>query len=99
MKILRPIDPMTFATDPIRLTRTIQLAGRLEYSLSDDLLDILRPLQDEQQDILSVRRREEYKKLFLHSKKPSHGLSIGRSIGLPDLSPAHDTLDRIAGLM
>jgi tRNA nucleotidyltransferase/poly(A) polymerase len=98
-KVLRPIDPAIFTLDPIRLTRTIQLLGRLQYRLSDDLLSILHPLLSEQADILPIRKREEYKKLFLYSKKPSHGLSIGRSIGLPDTSPVHDILDRIAGLM
>lgn len=88
-KILRTPDPRFFIQDPLRFYRVMQFIGRFEMQ-PDDELNVL--CQD--MDISQVSRErieEEFKKLFLFSRRPSLGIRWLYLIGR-----LHDVLPELA---
>jgi tRNA nucleotidyltransferase (CCA-adding enzyme) len=89
-RVLRVVDPATFADDSLRVLRAIQFAARFEYSLSDDTADLCRriPLDD----LPAERIWGEFEKLLLQAERPSIGLALALDLGvvdalLPELKP------------
>ena len=89
-RVLRVVDPVTFADDSLRVLRAIQFAARFEYSLSDDTADLCRriPLDD----LPAERIWGEFEKLLLQAERPSIGLALALDLGvvdalLPELKP------------
>ncbi len=78
--LLRPTDVGNFGDDPLRAFRVAQLAARLEFKATPELLSLCR-----QQDLASVaseRLYVEWVKLLLRSRAPSIGLKLLESTGL-----------------
>jgi len=94
--VLRAVDDRTFADDPLRAVRAVQLAGR--YDLQPDLrtLALLRSLVPETVHLPPERFAPEWRKLFLKSEHPSIGLRLAKTMGLYRIwSPELDALDHI----
>jgi len=72
-KILRAPDLELFGEDPLRLFRVMQFAGRLEFAVDEKLSEVCSIMNTSQ--VSRERIEDEFKKLFLQSKKPSIGLS------------------------
>ncbi len=88
-KILRTPDARFFIQDPLRFYRVMQFIGRFEM-LPDDELNALCA----EMDIAHISRErieEEFKKLFLYSARPSHGIRWLHNIGR-----LHDVLPELA---
>jgi len=79
-RTLRAVDVTTFLDDPLRALRVIQFAGRLQFAVASELLDLCAKAPIE--ELPSERILGEFSKLFLRSEKPSYGLSIGHESGL-----------------
>ena len=70
-KVLQYIDRETFLEDPLRLFRTIELAGRLNFKLSEDLKKLISTNFPLIQKIPRERIMEELEKILLNHRKPS----------------------------
>lgn len=85
-KILRTPDPHFFIQDPLRFYRVMQFIGRFTMMPDDALNQLCKTM-----DISAVSRErieEEFKKLLLHSERPSLGIRWLQSIGrLPEILP------------
>lgn len=77
-KLLKHIDDDTFIEDPLRVYRAIQFSARFDFSLDSHTFNLCKNIvQTEEFSMISKERiYEEYKKLFLKSKKPSVGLEL-----------------------
>lgn len=92
-KILRSPDINFFEQDPLRFYRVMQFISRFEMSPDHELNKVCKSM-----DISTVskeRIEQEFKKLFLKSKKPSLGIRWLKAIGrlketLPEL---YDTIE------
>jgi tRNA nucleotidyltransferase (CCA-adding enzyme) len=89
-RVLRVVDPETFADDSLRVLRAIQFAARFEYSLTDETAELCRriPLDD----LPAERVWSELEKLLLQAERPSIGFALALSLGvidalLPELKP------------
>lgn len=90
-KTLRAVDPATFADDPLRPLRAMQLAARLHFGLERKTAELCRtiPLRE----LPRERIGEEWRKLLLRSEKPSEGLTVARELGI--LEQLHPELEAI----
>ena len=88
-KILRTPDARFFVQDPLRFYRVMQFIGRFEMQPDDELNQLCREMDISQ--VSRERVEEEFKKLFLLSKRPSLGIRWLRSIGR-----LHDVLPELA---
>jgi len=79
-RTLRAVDVTTFLDDPLRALRVLQFAGRLQFTVSPELLTLCA--QAPIAELPAERILGEFSKLFLRSTKPSYGLSIGHESGL-----------------
>jgi tRNA nucleotidyltransferase (CCA-adding enzyme) len=89
-RVLRVVDPQTFADDSLRVLRAVQFAARFEFSLADDTAELCRriPLDD----LPAERIWGEFEKLLLQADRPSIGLALALDLGvvdalLPELKP------------
>jgi tRNA nucleotidyltransferase (CCA-adding enzyme) len=89
-RVLRVVDPATFADDSLRVLRALQFAARFEYSLHDQTAGICRgiPLDD----LPAERVWGEVEKLLLQAARPSIGFALARELGVvdrlwPELAP------------
>jgi tRNA nucleotidyltransferase (CCA-adding enzyme) len=97
-KILRATDPKLFLEDPLRFYRVMQFIGRFEM-LPNDELNVICASMDIQN--VSVERiDQEFRKLFLKSKRPSLGIDWLRKINrlaeiLPELNKTIGVLQEL----
>ena len=79
-RVLRVVDPATFADDSLRVLRALQLAARFELTVDEETLAICRriPLDD----LPSERIWNEFEKLLLRAERPSIGFVLAREIGV-----------------
>jgi tRNA nucleotidyltransferase (CCA-adding enzyme) len=89
-RVLRVVDPATFADDSLRVLRAIQFAARFEFTLHDDTAALCRriPLDD----LPSERIWGEIEKLLLAARRPSIGFALALDLGvidqvLPEMRP------------
>jgi tRNA nucleotidyltransferase (CCA-adding enzyme) len=89
-RILRAVDPGTFAEDSLRVLRAVQFAARFEFALEAGTREICRriPLND----LPAERIWGEMEKLLLHAARPSIGLTLTLELGVvdrlfPELAP------------
>lgn len=77
-KVLRYIDANTFIEDPLRVYRAIQFSARFDFTIDEKTYNLCKQvsLTNEFKNLSKERIFEEYKKLFLKSKKPSIGLLV-----------------------
>lgn len=78
-KILRAPDVKFFVEDPLRLFRVMQFVARLQMETDKELDEICKTMDIS--TVSSERIEQEFKKLFLRSKKPSLGLIWLQKIG------------------
>ncbi|HUL74369.1 MAG TPA: CCA tRNA nucleotidyltransferase [Vicinamibacterales bacterium] len=81
-KLLRVVDPATFADDSLRVLRALQFAARFELELTPEtrLLCEQIPLDD----LPSERVWGEMEKLLLNAERPSIGLALALDLGVVD---------------
>lgn len=81
---LRIVDPERFVDDPLRVWRGIQLAARLDLSLSRETFDLMRSIvrSGALGELSRERPTEEIRKLLLDSARPAAGFEIARSLGV-----------------
>lgn len=80
-KTLQYIDRDTFLKDPLRLFRTIELAGRLDFKLSKDLKKLISTNFHLIQKIPRERIMGELEKILLNHKKPSKTFRLLDEVG------------------
>lgn len=90
-KVLRAVSP-AFAEDPLRVLRVCQFAARFEATVEEGTVALCQSLVDEMRSLPTERFWEEFKKLFLKSKKPSRGLEVMREVGALSLFPELEAL-------
>ncbi|MBU1642972.1 HD domain-containing protein [bacterium] len=88
-KHLNPVSTKTFAEDPLRLYRAVQLAARFELTVSQQLLDLAREMIRKKMldELPKERIFEEFKKLFLKSRRPSIGFALMDQLGMLNYFP------------
>ncbi|MGB6329545.1 MAG: hypothetical protein WBF48_11515 [Halarcobacter sp.] len=93
-RILRHINDETFIEDPLRVYRAIQFASRFELKLEKKTFDLCLKMSKSGQlkELAKERVFEEFKKLFLKSKKPSLGFSLLKDLEVIKLFPELEAL-------
>ncbi len=83
-KILDMVDATTFIEDPLRLYRAMQFAARFELKPSFALIKLAQEMVHNTllEELPKERVFEEFKKLFLKSKRPSIGFEVMDSFGM-----------------
>jgi tRNA nucleotidyltransferase (CCA-adding enzyme) len=89
-RLLRAVDPGTFADDSLRALRAVQFAARFEFALDDGTAALCRQLALD--DLPAERIWGEIEKLLLHARRPSIGFRLALDLGvlrqvLPELLP------------
>ena len=89
-RVLRAVDPATFADDSLRVLRAVQFAARFEFALDAATAALCRriPLDD----LPAERVWAEMEKLLLQAERPSIGFALALDLGvidalLPELKP------------
>lgn len=88
-KIIKHIGP-AFVEDPLRVLRAIQFAGRFEFSIAEETIEICQSIDLE--ELPKERIFEEFKKLLLRSKRPSLGLQAAQTMGILKYFPELEAL-------
>jgi tRNA nucleotidyltransferase (CCA-adding enzyme) len=79
-RILRVVDPVTFADDSLRVLRALQFAARFELTIEPDTARICAAIPLD--DLPAERIWGEFEKLLLHAERPSIGLALARELGV-----------------
>lgn len=92
-RILRSVDPNTFADDSLRVLRALQFAARFDLTLEENSAAICRGIA--LNDLPAERIWGELEKLLLKAQRPSIGFALARRIGvvgqlLPEMEPLYD---------
>jgi tRNA nucleotidyltransferase (CCA-adding enzyme) len=90
-RLLRVVDPATFADDSLRVLRALQFAARFDLTAEDATKNICRriPLDD----LPAERVWGEIEKLLLRAERPSIGLLLARELNVTaKLLPEVDAL-------
>ncbi len=77
--VLRHIGP-AFIEDPLRVMRAMQFAGRFEFQIASETIQLCQTLT--LNELPKERIFEEFKKLLLKSRKPSIGLKSALKLGI-----------------
>ena len=81
-RVLRAVDPGTFADDSLRVLRALQFAARFELTIDDQTKALCRSLPLD--DLPSERVWGEIEKLLLEADRPSIGLALALELGVID---------------
>jgi tRNA nucleotidyltransferase (CCA-adding enzyme) len=81
-RVLRAVDPKTFADDSLRVLRALQFAARFELTVAEDTKALCRSLPLD--DLPSERIWGEIEKLLLQAARPSLGLALALELGVVD---------------
>lgn len=81
-RVLRAVDPATFAEDSLRVLRAVQFAARFEFTLDPGTAELCRRIRLD--DLPSERIWGEIEKLLLAAPRPSIGLTIALDLGVID---------------
>lgn len=93
--VLRAVDLEQFGTDPLRVLRVVQFAGRFGFTVDLATAELCKTIDLTQ--ISGERIGDEWIKLLTKSEKPSIGLEVARQIGVLDqLHPQFAVLETIA---
>ena len=92
-RVLRVVDPRTFADDSLRVLRALQFAARFELTLAPESAAICRAIALD--DLPPERIWGEFEKLMLVAERPSIGFALARALGvverlLPEMVPLYD---------
>ncbi len=82
-KTLKIINSKTFTQDPLRILRAMGFCARFEFKCDKNLIFTCKKMVEQNMldELPQARIYEEFKKLFLKSKKPSIGLKFLKKIG------------------
>ncbi len=94
LRVLRIVDPATFADDSLRVLRAIQFAARFELTVDAETARICSSIALD--DLPAERIWGEVEKLLLDAPRPSIGFALARTWGvirqlLPEMEPLYDT--------
>jgi tRNA nucleotidyltransferase (CCA-adding enzyme) len=92
-RILRVVDPLTFADDSLRVLRAVQFAARFELAIDPQTARICSSIALD--DLPAERIWGEFEKLLLQARRPSIGFTLARELGvirqvLPEMEPLYD---------
>ena len=92
-RLLRVVDPRTFADDSLRVLRALQFAARFELTLDPDTARLCAGIALD--DLPAERIWGEFEKLLLQAERPSIGFALARELGvvrqlLPEMEPLYD---------
>ena len=93
LRVLRVVDPKTFADDSLRVLRALQFAARFELTIDPDTARICSTIALD--DLPAERIWGECEKLLLQAERPSIGFALARELGvihqlLPEMEPLYD---------
>ena len=94
LRVLRVVDPTTFADDSLRVLRALQFAARFELTIDKETARICSSISLD--DLPAARIWGEFEKLLLQAERPSIGFALARELGvvrqlLPEMEPLYDT--------
>jgi tRNA nucleotidyltransferase (CCA-adding enzyme) len=80
---LRAVDDRTFADDPLRVWRAVQLAARLRFSVAPETTALMRAMvaRGDLAELSRERLTDELRKLLGDAEAPSVGLAVARETG------------------
>jgi tRNA nucleotidyltransferase (CCA-adding enzyme) len=81
-KLLRAVDPRTFADDSLRVLRGVQFAGRFGLEMDPGTMELCRRLPLD--DLPAERVWGEVEKLLLRAPRPSRGFELALELGVID---------------
>ena len=89
-RLLRAVDPRTFADDSLRALRAVQFAARFDFTIDEETAALCRALALD--DLPAERIWVEIEKLLTRAERPSIGLRLALDFGviarvLPELLP------------
>jgi tRNA nucleotidyltransferase (CCA-adding enzyme) len=89
-RLLRVVDPQTFADDSLRALRAVQFAARFEFTLDGETAALCSRIRLD--DLPAERIWGEMEKLLLQAARPSIGFALARELGileqvLPEMVP------------
>ena len=93
-RVLRVVDPDTFADDSLRVLRALQFAARFELTPDDATKALLRQIPLD--DLPAERIWGEFEKLLLQAERPSIGFALAREIGVTEAAARDARAHRIA---
>jgi len=79
-RLLRMVDPHTFADHSLRVLRAVQFAARLEFTLDEATAALCRTIPLD--DLPSERVWGEIEKLLLQARRPSIGFALAMELGI-----------------
>ena len=79
-RVLRAVDPQTFAEDSLRVLRGMQFAARLDFTIDEATVALCRSLPLD--DLPGERIWGEMEKLLMRAERPSIGLDWGLRLGV-----------------
>jgi len=84
--ILRHIESVRFAEDPLRVYRAVQFAARFGLNVAEETVTLCREMVTEGMldELPKERIYEEWKKLLLKSPSPSVGIELMRAWGITE---------------
>jgi tRNA nucleotidyltransferase (CCA-adding enzyme) len=93
LRVLRVVDPSTFADDSIRVLRALQFAARFELTIDPETARICSSIALD--DLPAERIWGEFEKLLLQAARPSIGFALARELGvihqlLPEMEALYD---------
>ena len=80
LRVLRLVDPATFADDSLRVLRALQFAARFELTIDPDTARICASIALD--DLPAERIWGEFEKLLLQAERPSIGFALARELGV-----------------
>src|SRR5688500_1336755 len=91
VRVLRVVDPATFADDSLRVLRALQFAARFDLTIDPDTARLCSSIALD--DLPAERIWGEFEKLLLQAERPSIGFALARELGVVDqLLPEMETL-------
>ena len=81
-RLLRAVDTTRFGDDSLRVLRTLQFAGRFEFTLDEATASLCRAIPLD--DLPAERIWGEIEKLLLQARRPSIGFALGLELGVID---------------
>ena len=92
-RVLRVVDPATFADDSLRVLRALQFAARFDLTMDPATARICSAIALD--DLPAERVWGEFEKLLLQAERPSIGFALARELGvvrqlLPEMEPLYD---------
>jgi tRNA nucleotidyltransferase (CCA-adding enzyme) len=93
LRVLRVVDPVTFADDSLRVLRALQFAARFDLMIDPETARICSSIALD--DLPAERIWGEFEKLLLQAERPSIGFALARELGvihrlLPEIEALYD---------